>query len=287
MQFDLDTTAIQAVFELPDSDGRFSESQTAYFRALSQRRRMVVLAFPPKAAGTFLRQAVALACGGDLIRTVHAQGGRAAVPYLPTFLLYYHGGVCDGPLVTHIHMQALPANIHFMEAFALKPVVMVRNIPDMLASYWDMLDSDPAALQIGLNGPLPPQWPLLTKEAKADFLIDMLGPWYVGYFATWLDYAARAQGAVLVLRYGDFCREPQAALQQILAHSGFPVTAEECAHVLRETWLLRGQLRFNRGREGRGAAYFTPQHRARLAQKMSCFPVLALRQAELLGPDGG
>ena len=28
----------------------------------------------------------------------------------------------------------------------------------------------------------------------------MMGPWYASYFATWLDYAARGAGRVLVLR---------------------------------------------------------------------------------------
>ena len=67
------------------------------------------------------------------MRTVHAQGGRDASFYLPTFLMYYAGGFPARPLVTHVHMQALPANRHFIEALDLKPVIMMRAIPDMLA----------------------------------------------------------------------------------------------------------------------------------------------------------
>ena len=52
----------------------------------------MVLAFAPKAAGTYLRSAAIAAMDGQLVRTVHAQGGRDASFYLPTFLLYYAGG---------------------------------------------------------------------------------------------------------------------------------------------------------------------------------------------------
>ena len=32
----------------------------------------------------------------------------------------------------HIHMQALPGNCRILEAFDIKPAIMVRTIPDML-----------------------------------------------------------------------------------------------------------------------------------------------------------
>jgi hypothetical protein len=283
MKFDLDQTAIEAVFDVPDNDGLFSASQQSYFRALGARRPAVFLAFPPKAAGTFLRQAVIGLTGGDLVRIVHAQGGRDAQPYLPTFLAYFHGGVCKGPMVSHVHMQALPSNVHFVEAFDLRPVIMVRSIPDMLASYCDMLDREPGALRQGLNGVVPLGWPALSRARKADFLIDMLAPWYVNFFATWFDYAARAQDRVLVLRYGDFLAAPAPALQTLLAHSRLPVSLEACEDVLEDIWFVRDTLRFNHGKEGRGADYFSPAHLAQLERLMSHHPVLDGHQADLLG----
>ena len=92
-------------------------------------------------------------------------------------------------------MQALPANRHFIEALDLKPVIMIRAIPDMLASYADMLEADPHVA--GQLAQYPPAAELrgAVAEAKGDFLIDMIGPWYASYFATWLEYAARSAGA--------------------------------------------------------------------------------------------
>ena len=139
----LDERLTNAVFSSPNCDGSFAPDFADYLGDLGAMRPSVVLAFAPKAAGTFLRSAAVAAVGGSFVRTVHAQGGRDASFYLPTFLLYYAAGIPARPLVTHVHMQALAANRHFVEALELRPVVMIRSLPDMLASYLDELEDQP------------------------------------------------------------------------------------------------------------------------------------------------
>ena len=136
-----DRKALEFLFQMPGTDGAFKGPILDYFRALGRRKPMLLLCFAPKAAGTFFRQAAIEAVGGFLFRVTHAQGGRDATPYLPTFLTCYLDPDTL-PMITHIHMQALPANRNFVDAFGLKPVIMIRNLPDMLASYWDMLRSE-------------------------------------------------------------------------------------------------------------------------------------------------
>ena len=162
----LDENAIRAAFAQPAHDGAFPDAFRAYLQTLARDHPCVLLAIPPKAAGTFLRTAAIVAADGQLVRVVHAQGGRDAQLYLPVFLAYFRGALGGDPLVAHAHMQALPANRHFLEALDLKPVVMVRSISDMLASYRDMLDADPVARAEGLNCTIPSaftQWSAREK----------------------------------------------------------------------------------------------------------------------------
>ena len=130
-----DTEAMDAIFTPLEGDGVFHPDVIQYLSEIGQARPCVVLAFPPKAAGTYLRSAAISAVGGQLVRTTQAQGGRDATFYLPIFMLYYTQAIPSRPLVTHVHMQALAANRHFIEALDLKPVIMIRSLPDMLASY--------------------------------------------------------------------------------------------------------------------------------------------------------
>jgi hypothetical protein len=278
----LDENAIRAAFAQPNNDGSFPEAFRSYLNALGARRPSVILAFPPKAAGTFLRTAAITAVDGQLIRTVHAQGGRDAQPYLPMFLSYFCGELGDAPLVTHMHLQALPANRHFFDALNLRPVVMLRSISDMLASYRDMLDADPVARAEGLNCTIPAEYSAWTDDAKSDFLIDVLGPWYVGYYATWLAYAQDTPGRVCTLVYRNFLDAPAETLSTLLDHADLPVTHAACASAIAETWSERSEHRFNRGENGRGRLYFSAEHAARLKQMLSYYPILREREDELL-----
>ncbi len=282
MSFELDTDAATALFTLPASDGSYDPEQTDYLRALGRRRRSVLLAFPPKCAGTFLRTAAIYAVNGQLTRVVHAQGGRDATPYLPVYIHYLVGGFPPDPLVTHVHMQALPANRHFVDAFDLKPVIMLRSVPDMLVSYLDMLAAEPATSNHWLNIAIPPDFAAMDEAVQADFLIDTAMPWYASYYATWLAYAADEPGRVLVLRYGDLRRDPTAMLQAVLDHSGLSREEEVCELAVATAWHTRLENRFNRGEDGRGTARFTPAQIGRIARHLDYHRELAAWRDELL-----
>lgn len=278
----IDGKAVTAVFTQPRFDGSFPSGLAEYLHAIGHRRPVLLFAFAPKAAGTFLRSAAIEAVDGQLVRITHAQGGRDAQPYLPVFINYYLGGVCDGVLVTHVHMQALPANRHLLEVLGIRPIVMLRSIPDMLASYWDMLSESAEARAEGLNCVIPDAFADFSDAQKADFMLDMIAPWYVSYFATWLEYAREEPMDVCVLRYADFVKDPAAVLETALAHADLPRTRAQCQAALDNAWEGRVELRFNKGTSGRGKDYFSPAHLARLAGMLSFYPVLAQYAAELL-----
>jgi hypothetical protein len=269
----LQSPSIEAAFAQPDFDGTFDGDFALYLSTLARRRPVLLFAFAPKAAGTFLRSAAIDAVGGQLVRVVYAQGGCDAHLYMPVFIRYFQGELCDGPLVAHVHMQALPANRHFLEVLNIRPVIMVRSISDMLASYWDMLAASEEARAEGLNCLIPPDFADFSRAAKADFMIDVVAPWYVSYFATWLDYA-RGNPDVCVLHYEDFARDPASALQTALAHAGLPRGRDACRRALDTAWNDRAGLRFNKGTSGRGKDYFSLAHRAKLAAMLAHYSVL-------------
>jgi hypothetical protein len=274
MSIPLEIEAVEAIFAPLQGDGAFDPDITKYLSELGQARPCVVLAFPPKAAGTYLRSATIAAVDGKLVRTVHAQGGRDASFYLPTLLLYYAAGIPACPLVTHVHMQALAANRHFIEALDLQPVVMIRSLPDMLTSYLDELEDQPLRPDKWLNIKVPGGYPDFSDEQKGDFVIEMVAPWYVSFFSTWMDYA-HSDPRVLVLDYNDFRAEPAAALESLLAHSRLPRSREHCQWALDEVWKERTVFRFNKGIPGRGQSRFTLAQLAQLRRLVARYTDLA------------
>lgn len=269
MDGQLDSTALELVFYQPSPDGRFEEPQATYLAEIAKLRPVVALTFAPKAAGTYLRTAVACAIDGQLVRTVHAQGGRDAQFYLPTLVAYYHGGITSRTLVTHVHMQALPGNRHLIEALSLKPVIMLRSVPDMLASFLDMLMADETARLEGLNCTVPTDFLTMPHEARAEYVIDILAPWYASYFATWRAFVDDKPDQVLVTHYREFINRPGMVLQSILDHTGVPQSRRQCERALDLAWKDRGSLRYNKGVSGRGETYFTLDQRERIRRVLS------------------
>lgn len=278
----LSEALVEAALEPLLPDGSFSREQLQLLHRLGAQRKAVVLAFPPKSAGTFFRSAIISAVDGQLVRVVHALGGRDATPYLPTLLEYYAGGVTEKTLVTHVHMLGLPANIHMLSAFRIRPIIIKRNIPDMLASYWDMLDSDADAFLSGLNCSIPEGFRSWPNSAKADFMVDMLGPWYVKYYAGWLGRAQADPESVCVIDYTDLKDDPVAVLQRCMKFVGLPRSREACEAAVVFAWDRRRSLRFNKGVEGRGLTYLRSVHFNRLSRMMGYYPVLESHRHDLL-----
>lgn len=283
MDLHLDRAALEAIFQLPANDGACDEAQRAFFASQGARRPAVFLVFPPKSAGTFLRAAAVEATGGEVLRVCYAQGDRDAQPYLPTFLAYYAGGFCEGPMVTHVHMQAFPANTAFLRAFGIRPILMVRSIPDMLASYWDMLEDGDTGLPMGINCTIPPDFRVMPAAERAEFMLDIIAPWYVGYYATWSCHAEAYPGETCMLRYADLLRDPVGTLGRILEFAGLDAAPERCRQALDAVAPVKHLHRFNIGTEGRGRDYFSPAQIARIGQMLSYYPATASLRDELLG----
>lgn len=280
----IDDNTIQAIFDQPSPDGAFEGRTLQYLRAVGARRRIVLLAFAPKAAGTFFRQAAIYAIGGQLVRLNHAQGGRDGTLYLPNVL-----ACCleqtPVEMVAHIHMQAFTANRHIINAFALKPIIMLRSLPDILASFVDMLVSDGAARLEGLNCRIPDNFLEFDQSSQADFVVNMIAPWFASYFANWKSFVDDTQNTVCVLRYRDFCRNPLEALQTALAHAGFLVSRAKCEEALAKIWQERRSYRFNKGTPGRGKTYLSATQLTKVSQMLSYYPQLESWMPELKG-DG-
>jgi hypothetical protein len=281
---ELEMEAASAIFALPQSEGAFDPEQADYLRALGRRRQSVLLAFAPKCGGTFLRSAAIHAVDGKLTRIVHAQGGRDATPYLPSYILYLAGGFPERTLVTHVHMQALPANRHFVETLDLKPAIMLRSVPDMLVSYLDMLEAEVPTPNHWLNVIIPDAYPAWSAGRKADFIIDVLMPWYASYYATWLAFRRAAPQRVLVLRYCDFRRDAAQSLCALLQHSGLPRSDDVCELAVAAAWREKEVNRFNRGEEARGRTRFTPAQHARITRFLTDYFDLGEWRHDLL-PD--
>src|SRR5947208_10982458 len=121
-----------------------------------QLGRHLFIACVPKSASTFLKNLLLNLSGYRDLFTVYAAGQTEHEIYLPTLRESAHLDT-----VTQQHCRASDANVHLMQAFGIRPVVLVRNIFDSVMSLLDFYDQ--GAFQTSY---FRADWPVLDKETK-------------------------------------------------------------------------------------------------------------------------
>ncbi len=189
-------------------------------------------------------------------------------PTFPTCLAWHLDKDLPHP-IAHIHMQAFAANRNLLSAFGIRPVIMLRNVPDMLTSFWDMLDTDADARRDGLNCVVPEDFTSFSDAQKADFMVDIIAPWYASYFASWKSFCDEAPGS----RFASCATTDSAARRTNPSTPPSPMPALSCrAPPAAKRWRAPGPsakiFGYNKGTEGRGRTYFSPRHLAEISRKL-------------------
>ena len=206
--------------------------------------RHIFIACVPKSASTFLKNVLVNVTGYRDLFTVYAAGQTEHEIYLPTIRESAHLNT-----VTQQHCRASDANIHLMQAFGIRPVVLVRNIFDSVMSLLDFYDK--GAFQTSYYRA---DWQGLDRETRIDLLIENVIPWYFQFVASW-DLAERQKRLqVHWLSYEALVADKPATVLAVLKFHGLGAAREGVEQRIRETESNKGKIRFNKGLTGRGAS---------------------------------
>jgi hypothetical protein len=176
----------------------------------AQLGRHIFIACVPKSASTFLKNLLLNVTGHRDLFTVYAAGQTEHELYMPTLREY-----ADVDSVTQQHCRASDANIHLMQAFGIRPVVLVRNIFDSVMSLLDFYDK--GAFQTSY---FRADWPALDRETKIELLIENVIPWYFQFVASW-DLAEKQQRIELQwLTYEELVADKLSAVLKVLEFYG-------------------------------------------------------------------
>src|SRR5437762_8763824 len=176
----------------------------------AQLGRHLFIACVPKSASTFLKNLLVNLTGYRDLFTVYAAGQSEHEIYLPTLRECAHLDT-----VTQQHCRASDANVHLMQAFGIRPVVLVRNIFDSVMSLLDFYSK--GAFRTSY---FRADWPVLDKETKIDLLIENLIPWYFAFVASWDLAEKQKRLEVNWLRYEDLVADKPASVLKVLEFYG-------------------------------------------------------------------
>ncbi len=228
-----------------DEDGvRFCMAERTIDRIIDNNRgvrRHIVIACSPKSASSFFSELLVrvtgfhryflVPVGEDHERQIDR---RSAPMFLAT------------DTVSQEHLKANRPDIELLKRMCVRPVVLVRDIFDSIVSLRDQIVSEP-------YGPWPMAfWPeQFMQWSKGDqlwFLVRMVTPWYLSFYASWRE--AEHSIDVLWLTYDDVVDRTHEAVVRVLRHCEIKLADPRIDDAVAA--LDPAEARFNKGIAGRG-----------------------------------
>lgn len=216
--------------------------------------RHILVACMPKSGSSFLSAALCAATGWPTLPMTYGYLQNEQDIHLP-FLL----ARLEASTVTQQHCRATVPNVQILQAFGIRPIVLVRNLFDVVLSLADFYDTG-ADMNTFFSG----RWGALAPDRKHDLIVDHVMPWYVTFFASWMDVIQAGRLDARLVTYEDMIADKPGTLAAILAHQGLTKSLEECAAAIATVDGDVARTRLNKGVGGRGVAALTEAQKDRV-----------------------
>jgi hypothetical protein len=193
----------------------------ARHRAMQPSERRYIVCCMPKSGSSFLKVALEVALelpavsltsfGNTWLSSQFGMNPREQeldeLAMVKSALLYPQGFVAQHHTryTTYLGLQ--------MVAYGLTPIVTLRNIPDALVSFDDMMvawhaNAGPEAWTSDTPFPMPQDYAELASETRMRLLARSLGVWLIQFHLSWLRAQRQRLVPALVIRYEEDILDP-------------------------------------------------------------------------------
>jgi len=224
--------------------------------------RHIFIACVPKSGSTFLKNVLVSVTGYRDAFMVYTPGQFEQDLYLPVL-----DSVAGDDTVTQQHCRASDANVQMMQAFGIRPVVLVRDIFDCIISLLDFYNRGAFA-----NSFFRRDYAALDEETKIDLLIDNLVSWYFQFVASWSLVEEQGRLDLLWLKYEDLITDKPKRVSDVLAFYGLAAPLRGIEKRIKEIESEKRRTRFNKGVAGRGRSRLSQCQRDRIKGYAKYYP---------------
>jgi hypothetical protein len=180
--------------------------------AARSRRPSILLTCMPKSASTYLGTALSLATGYPLRALVREHDRNEQDVYLPALAETLR---LPRPTVVQQHARATAPNLDLIRLFNFRTVILIRDLFDAVVSFHDHLMQDSLLVPMAY---VPESFPHLDERTRLDMVVDLVVPWYLGFFVSWVEACRRGWPALWV-RYGEVATDPEGTVRRIMAYA--------------------------------------------------------------------
>lgn len=170
--------------------------------------------------------------------------------------------------VTQQHARASEANIQMMQAFGIKPVVLVRNIFDSTVSLLDFYTQGFTFSTFFEKD----DFLSFDEGKKIDLLIEYVLPWYFQFVASWQRVEKEKRLEIKWLTYEEMIADKTSAVEKVLNFNKISAPREIIQRKIAEIESDGEKNRFNKGIAGRGKTVLNESQKDKIRHLADFFP---------------
>lgn len=225
--------------------------------------RHIFVTCTPKSGSTFLKNVLVAVTGFKDVFSVYSALQNEHELDLPQFVKFGKENK-----VTQQHARASEANIQMMQAFGVRPVVLVRNIFDSTASLLDFYTKG-FTFSTFFN---KEEFLAFDDAQKIDLLIEYALPWYFQFVASWQRAEKEGRIEMMWLTYEEMIADKVSTVEKILDFNGLDAPRQIIEQKIAEIESDGEKNRFNKGVAGRGKVVLSDSQKTRIANLAKHFP---------------
>lgn len=165
------------------------------------------------------------------------------------------------------HCRATAANVQLMQAFSIRPVVLVRNLFDTLVSLTDFYASGAT-----INTFFHRDFGTFDRTRQLDLVIDHYSSWYLQFVASWAMAEEEQRLEITWLTYEDMMADKKAAITRLSEFYGLEKSDAQIEGTLAQVEGEKYNNRFNKGIAGRGEQELSAEQKDRIRRLASYIP---------------
>lgn len=226
-------------------------------------RQPLLVACMPKSGSTYLSNLLASITRSEMKMPI--QGGWQNEQNLDFHRLVDSYG---SMYVTQIHLAATDGNVPLIKEFGLQPIVLYRNLYDIVVSLRDHMSRESLA---GFAMWADEGFFQLDESGQLDMLIDLAIPWYVKFYTSWTAADGEFGKPPYWVSYNSLTQDTSTIVSRILDYYDVHYSPTSITAAISSISGAKG-TRFNKGVSGRGLEQLNEQQMLRIQKYCSYYP---------------
>lgn len=221
-----------------------------------------VLFAMPKSASLYIIQLLASSLNYENHQIgFNEQGGSI---YYPRLLM---GATAQHNTISHCHAEPTNVVLKYINNFNIHPIVLYRNLLDVIVSRRDMLLKDKFAGNF-LSEYANKQFINSSEEHQFQVVIDLFANEYLNFYTSWRNLRTKLK--IHYINYNELIENEISMVQRVGEFLGCEVSEENILKVSESIRQLGG-INFNQGVRNRGKQLLSDEHIDRLREKARMF----------------